>query len=70
MPERLMTTREIASRLGFSPAHVRRLAREGELPVIRLTEHGHLRFEPEEVEALIERHRERRDDALRDALVA
>jgi excisionase family DNA binding protein len=64
MSDRLLSAREVATRLGCSPFTVRRLARDGEIPAVRFGEHGHLRFVAEDVDALIERRRRKRDDAL------
>jgi excisionase family DNA binding protein len=56
--ERLLKVGEVAGWLGCSPGTVRKIAGEGLLPAVRLSEHGHLRFATEDVEALIERRRE------------
>lgn len=51
---RLLTTREVATRLALSPDRVRSLAAEGVLPAIQYTARGQLRFRPEDVERLLQ----------------
>lgn len=58
----LLTIKQVAERLGLSLATVRRLTRAGELT--RIVIGGSIRFEPVDVEALIERGRHR---AVRDS---
>jgi excisionase family DNA binding protein len=52
----LLTTRDVATLLGLSPATVLRRWRAGELPGYRLASNV-LRFDPGEVEAWLTRHR-------------
>lgn len=53
--EPLLNTLEVARRFKLSPAHVRRLHARGDLPAVRFSPGGHLRFRAEDVEAVIER---------------
>jgi excisionase family DNA binding protein len=53
MTDRLLTAREVAERLGVSPATVLRWVRRGELPAIRLPS-GAIRFRESELEAWLE----------------
>jgi excisionase family DNA binding protein len=53
----LLTTREVATLLGLSPATVLRRWRSGEIPGYRLSANV-LRFSPVEVERWLEAHRE------------
>ncbi len=64
MAEALLKTAEVAIRLGFSDTTVRKLAAEGRIPAVRFGEHGHLRFLPEDVDALIDRRRKKDEHAL------
>ena len=61
---RLLKVDEAALVLACSPRTVRRLASEGMLTAVRFGEHGHLRFRPDELEALIARSCERRTKAV------
>lgn len=57
MTGRLLTTREVAAKLGLSPASVLRRWQAGELPGFRLASNV-LRFDENELDAwLAERHR-------------
>jgi excisionase family DNA binding protein len=53
--ERLLTSRELADHLGFSPATILDWFERGELPGFRVG--GRLRFRLTEVEAWLEAHR-------------
>jgi excisionase family DNA binding protein len=53
-PLRLLRAKEVAEMLGCSPSRVRELVREGQLRSIRLGEEGWHRFDPREVERLLE----------------
>lgn len=57
-PAPLLSARETAHRLGVSVASVYRLRAAGRLPAVRLHPSGPLRFEPEQVAALVDRGRE------------
>jgi excisionase family DNA binding protein len=57
MERTLAKTAEVAQRYGTSAYTIRRLVAAGQLPAIRLSPKGHLRFDPREVEAFIERAR-------------
>jgi excisionase family DNA binding protein len=50
---RLLTTRQVAERLGVEPDTVRHLAKIAVLPPIRFGPKGLYRFRPEDVEALL-----------------
>ena len=52
----LLTTRDVAERLGVSPATVLRRWRSGDLPGYRLAENC-LRFDPDELDAWLELRR-------------
>lgn len=54
--DNLMTTGEVAEYLNASPVKVRQLARDGEIPSIRLkdSENGHRRFIPADVRAFVQ----------------
>jgi excisionase family DNA binding protein len=55
--EPLMTIAEVAERLGVSVRHVRRLVNERRIPFVKW---GHLlRFDPVEIEAWLDRARQR-----------
>lgn len=56
-PTGLLTVQEVAERLAVSLATVRRLTRAGELTKVVIG--GSIRFEPLDVEALIERGKQR-----------
>jgi excisionase family DNA binding protein len=56
MPDRLLTTRELAAWLGVSPETVLRRWRAGELPGFRIASNA-LRFDPDEVRAWLESRR-------------
>ena len=60
---KLIPTRDVAERYNRSPRLVRKLAQDGVLPAVRLTERGHLLFRVEDVERLIERGRDTREAA-------
>ena len=51
--EPLLDVREVARRFKLSPAHVRRLHARGDLPAVRFSPGGHLRFRREDVEAAL-----------------
>jgi excisionase family DNA binding protein len=53
----LLTTRDVAVRLGVSPETVLRRVRRGELPAFRLASNA-LRFDAAEIEAWLEARRE------------
>lgn len=53
-PLRLLRAREVAEILGCSPSRVRELVREGQLRSIRLGAEGWHRFDPRDVERLLE----------------
>lgn len=57
-PEPLLSARETARRLGVHVDTVYRLRAAGRLPAVRLHPSGPLRFEPEQVAALVARGRE------------
>ena len=52
-PAALLSAKEVAAILGVHPDRVRQLAASGDLPSIRLGEHGWHRFRAEDVERLI-----------------
>jgi excisionase family DNA binding protein len=55
-PRRLMNLGEVAERLGVNQRHVRRLVAERRIPYLKW---GHLlRFDPEELEAWLDRARQ------------
>lgn len=56
-PPRLLTTEDVARIFQCSPDTVERLARSGDLRAIRLTDRGHRRFDPSDVQDLIKRRR-------------
>ena len=51
--EPLLDVREVARLYRLSTAHVRRLHARGDLPAVRFSPGGHLRFRPEQVEAAL-----------------
>jgi excisionase family DNA binding protein len=51
----LLTTAEVAARLGLTDAAVRNYVAEGRLPAVRLSRRV-LRFRAEDIEALIDGH--------------
>ena len=55
MTERLLTTREVATLIGFSPATVQDWSENDRIPGFRVG--GRLRFRASEVEAWLERQR-------------
>jgi excisionase family DNA binding protein len=55
LSERLLTARELAALLGFSPATIVDWSERGELPGFKIG--GRLRFRVSEVEAWLEEHR-------------
>jgi excisionase family DNA binding protein len=57
----LLTTRQVAERLGLSPATVLRRARTGEIPSFRLASNV-LRFSADELDAWLEAKRAVRPD--------
>lgn len=59
MSSRLLTTRDVAEILSVSPETVLRRVRRGELPAFRIGTNA-LRFDRCELQAWLERHRERR----------
>jgi excisionase family DNA binding protein len=65
---RLLTAREVADRLGFSPETVLRRWRAGELPGYRLGTNV-LRFSEDDLEAWLERQRRGTTDAPRPRMV-
>jgi excisionase family DNA binding protein len=63
--ERLLTTNEVAVVLNCSSATVRKLVADQQIRAIRFVEHGHWRFVPDDVDALVERRYSRKEtDAL------
>lgn len=59
MDANLLTSGQVARRLGVSTTTVRRLVTDGSLAAVRLRERGDLRFLAEDVERLVaERRRE------------
>jgi hypothetical protein len=52
-PPRLLRAKEVADILGAAPDRVRALVASGDLPSVRLSEHGWHRFRLEDVERLI-----------------
>jgi excisionase family DNA binding protein len=52
-PPRLLRAKEVADILGVDPSRVRELVASGDLPSVRLGEHGWHRFRLEDVERLI-----------------
>jgi excisionase family DNA binding protein len=52
-PPRLLRAKEVADILGVDPSRVRALVASGDLPSVRLGEHGWHRFRLEDVERLI-----------------
>ena len=57
MTDRLLTSRELADRLGVTPETVLRYVRAGELRGIRLpgTVRGRMRFDPDDIHAWLDR---------------
>jgi excisionase family DNA binding protein len=55
LPERMMTTREVAEALHLHVNTVNRLGDRGELVFYRVCERGDRRYRPEEVSAFLER---------------
>lgn len=53
--KRLVPTSAVAVRLGMKPDSVRKLAAEGKIPAIRFGARSFWRFDPDEVEAAIQR---------------
>jgi excisionase family DNA binding protein len=53
--KRLVPTAVVAERLGMKSDRVRQLAAQGEIPGLRFGRRGFWRFDPDEVEAAIER---------------
>jgi excisionase family DNA binding protein len=53
--EPLLTTADVAARLGLTDAAVRNYVAGGRLPAVKLSRRV-LRFRPEDVEALIDEH--------------
>lgn len=51
----MLTTEQVAARLKVDEETVRRMARRGDLPAIRIG--GRLRFDPDELAAALERNR-------------
>ena len=56
MSDRLLTTRQVADRLGLSPETVLRRWRRGDLPGYRISGNA-LRFDPDELEAWLQARR-------------
>lgn len=54
----LVSIGEVAKLLSVSTITVRRLVHGGELPCVRLTKAGPLRFDLRDVEKFVEQHRE------------
>ena len=48
---------EVARLLSVSKITIRRKVAEGELPVIRLSKGGPMRFDPRDIERFIEQHK-------------
>jgi excisionase family DNA binding protein len=57
MGERLLTTREVADRLGIMPGTVLRWIETRGLPAIRLTSRA-IRYEEDALDAWVEEHRD------------
>lgn len=55
--DRLLSVAQVAARLGVAPFTVKRWARDGAIPSIKLSS-GTRRFDPVELEAWIAAHRE------------
>jgi excisionase family DNA binding protein len=64
--ESLLTARQVASHLGFSPSTIVDWAEAGTVPAFKIG--GRLRFRLSEVEAWLEERRLRRPDAGRNVL--
>jgi|ERR671925_2306635 excisionase family DNA binding protein len=54
--EPLLDVREVARLYKLSTAHVRRLHARGDLPAVRFSPAGHLRFRPADVEQALAGH--------------
>jgi excisionase family DNA binding protein len=64
---RLLQAKEVAQIIGVTPARVRELAREGQLPSLKLCERGRWRFHVDDIERLISGGKARSDIYTSDA---
>lgn len=55
--ERLMTVRQLAEKLQVSLVWVYQKVKKGELPVVRLSKRGAIRFKPGEIDQFVENGR-------------
>ena len=51
--KQLLTTSEVAELLRLSPSRVCELAAAGEIPAVRVSRKGHLRFRAADIEAML-----------------
>jgi excisionase family DNA binding protein len=65
---RLLTTPEVAEYFHVSPETVLRWYRADQLPAIRLSEHGHLRFREADVDLFEEAHHSQRVELVETLL--